>query len=106
MKFKLLLEIDKELSKTSRGFTYLPLSHQLGVMRECDICKDYMQQAYVVWILHRCVCPRCFNKWLEYSKTLPQTFVNNHLRFQQLKQDEWYEDYIHRMVIHDKGFYS
>lgn len=108
MKFKFTFKLDKELSTTSRGFTYLPLSYEgRGGMRECDICKNYMQQAYLVFAIHRCVCPRCFDEWLKHSETFSQNSVKHFLKAQQERhQDEWYEYQIYRMVMYDKGFYS
>lgn len=107
MKVKFSIKIERKLSTTPRGFTYLLLTYQgIGGMRKCDRCHKPMRHAHVVYALQECLCTECFNDWVAHSKTYSQFVVDIELRKQQRFQDEWYEYQIYRMVLHDKGFYS
>ena len=88
----------QHLCTTPRGFTYLPVSYldclSWGGFGICDFCNQNMQHAYLVFVLNSCICSKCFNEWIERSKSYPQEDVDYDLHIQEQYQDAWYKRHL------------
>lgn len=89
------------MQKTSRGFTYLPVTQDdcfsWGGFAICDHCNTPFEHGYLVFILNSAVCPNCMTDWLERQDHYSDEDIREDLAFQEAYQDEWYAYHINKM---------
>lgn len=89
------------MQTTSRGFTYLPVTHDQciswGGFAVCDFCNTSFQQGYLVFILNSALCPECMADWLKRQQSYSTEDVKEDLAFQEANQDAWYNWHLDKM---------
>lgn len=63
-----------KLNYTKQGYSYVKCTKEdclnWGGMAICDNCSELMEdEIYLIFILGRALCKKCFDEWLEHSKT-------------------------------------
>ncbi|MBO7615006.1 MAG: hypothetical protein J6T15_04860 [Bacilli bacterium] len=93
----------KKLEETNNGYLYAKVSRleclSWGGMGMCDFCGKDMDEGYLVFVLHSCICPECFNTWIGRSKK-----YEDDLNYQDERADGWFKAYLGSSLVYPEGF--
>lgn len=96
------MKIEK-LNYTKQGYSYIKCSKEdclnWGGMAICDNCSELMEEVYLIFILGRALCKKCFNEWIEHSKK----YIDD-LKLQEENQVNWYK--AHGFMVYEGGNYK
>ena len=82
-----------KLNYTKNGYSYIICSKQdcydWGGLAICDDCNEIMQEkVYLIFILGRAMCKKCFEEWTERSHKYEED-----LQLQKERHLRWYKAY-------------
>lgn len=83
----------KKLYYTKQGYSYLKCTaqdcYEWGGAAICDDCGETMtEDVYLIYILARAYCPKCFEDWQKRS-----TRYEEDLKLQRQNHERWYKAY-------------
>lgn len=83
----------RELNYTKQGYSYLKCTaqdcYEWGGAAICDDCGEHMtEEVYLVYILARAYCPKCFDDWIKRA-----TRYEDDLQLQKQNHERWYKAY-------------
>ena len=89
-----------KLNYTKQGYSYVKCTREdclnWGGMAICDNCSELMEdEIYLIFILGRALCKKCFGEWLEHSKRYEEDLKiqeENHLRWYKAHGFNVYEE--------------
>lgn len=82
-----------KLNYTKQGYSYIKCTkkdcYDWGGASICDDCNELMEEeVYLIFILGRALCKKCFEEWMENSKKYEED-----LQLQKLRHVSWYKAY-------------
>ncbi len=82
-----------KLYYTNKGYSYIKVTNQdcfdWGGLAICDNCNENMKEdIYLIFILGRALCEKCFKEWCERSKRYEED-----LKLQKTNHIRWYKNY-------------
>lgn len=82
-----------KLNYTKQGYSYIKCTKEdcfdWGGMAICDDCNEpMMEEVYLIFILGRAYCKKCFDNWLKRSKRYEED-----LELQKQRHIAWYKAY-------------
>lgn len=86
-----------KIEYTERGFDFVKVSPldiiNWGGFCVCNGCNGQFleEDMYLVYVLGDCYCKKCFDEWVERSKSYSQEDVEEDLRFQKEHSFQWYK---------------
>ena len=79
-----------KLKYTKSGYSYIKVNKEdcfnWGGISICDDCNEFMNESYLIFILGRALCKKCFEDWTKKSKRYEED-----LRFQNERHLAWYK---------------
>lgn len=83
----------KQLHYTKQGYSYLKCTKkdcfEWGGAAICDYCGESMTaDVYLIYILGRAYCPKCFEEWTQRAKKYEED-----LYLQEQNHERWYKAY-------------
>lgn len=81
---------NKKIEYTNRGYSYIKCTKEdclnWGGMAICDSCANFMEDTYLIFVLHQAFCPKCFKEWEKRSIR-----YEDDIRLQKEYQERWYK---------------
>ena len=82
---------NKTLEYTKQGYSYIKCNTEdcfnWGGMAICDSCGERMEDdVYLIFILGRAYCPKCFKEWTERANR-----YEDDLQLQKECHERWYK---------------
>ena len=78
-----------KLKYTKQGYSYIKCTKEdcfnWGGMAICDDCSADMEEVYLIFVLNRALCKKCFEEWIEFSRRYDEDLL-----IQKQNQKYWY----------------
>ena len=83
------------IEKTKQGYMYAKVTTEdcfnWGGMSVCDTCNEMFEEGYLVFVLGRCICPKCFKEFASSTKAYEEDLL-----LQEENYESWFSYHLDR----------